>query len=234
MSVGGTLGVIGATSLTTGSISGIVTAPTATAGTNTQQLATTAFVGTAVTAATGALGTMSTQNANNVAITGGTIIGITDLAVADGGTGASSITANSVVLGNGTSALSGNLVAPSTAGKVLVSNGTTWTAQTIAASGIKLGLGITGEVWTDVTGSRVSGTTYTNSLGYPIMVCVGNAVTNVSHLLYCYVAGVLVINPGGSGNNYNQSQNATFIVPTGATYSVTTTGVPITLWTELY
>jgi len=44
MSVGGTLGVTGATSLTTGSISGIVTAPTAAAGTNTQQLATTAFV----------------------------------------------------------------------------------------------------------------------------------------------------------------------------------------------
>jgi hypothetical protein len=63
-----------------------------------------------------------------VAITSGTITGITDLAVADGGTGASSITANSVVLGNGTSALSGNLVAPSTSGNVLTSNGTTWTS----------------------------------------------------------------------------------------------------------
>lgn len=35
------------------------------------------------------LGTISTQNANNVSITGGSITGITDLAVADGGTGAS-------------------------------------------------------------------------------------------------------------------------------------------------
>jgi hypothetical protein len=35
------------------------------------------------------LGTMSTQDANNVSITGGSITGITDLAVADGGTGAS-------------------------------------------------------------------------------------------------------------------------------------------------
>lgn len=34
-------------------------------------------------------GTISTQNANAVAITGGTVTGITDLAVADGGTGAS-------------------------------------------------------------------------------------------------------------------------------------------------
>lgn len=35
------------------------------------------------------LGTMSAQNANSVAITGGRISGITDLAIADGGTGAS-------------------------------------------------------------------------------------------------------------------------------------------------
>lgn len=34
-------------------------------------------------------GTMAAQNANNVSITGGSISGITDLAVADGGTGAS-------------------------------------------------------------------------------------------------------------------------------------------------
>lgn len=40
------------------------------------------------TAVTG-LGTMSTQAASNVAITGGSITGITDLAVADGGTGSS-------------------------------------------------------------------------------------------------------------------------------------------------
>lgn len=35
------------------------------------------------------LGSMAVQNANNVAITGGSIVGITDLAIADGGTGAS-------------------------------------------------------------------------------------------------------------------------------------------------
>jgi len=74
------------------------------------------------------LGTMASQSASAVAITGGTITGITDLTVADGGTGASTITANSVILGNGASALSGNLVAPSTTGNVLTSNGTTWTS----------------------------------------------------------------------------------------------------------
>ena len=50
---------------------------TAANGTNTTQIATTAFVTSAVTIATGSLGTMSTQNANAVAITGGTVSGIT-------------------------------------------------------------------------------------------------------------------------------------------------------------
>jgi hypothetical protein len=35
------------------------------------------------------LGTIATQDANNVSISGGAVTGITDLAVADGGTGAS-------------------------------------------------------------------------------------------------------------------------------------------------
>ena len=54
-------------------LSGTPTAPTATGGTNTTQIATTAFVTSAISTATAALGTMATQNANAVAITGGTI-----------------------------------------------------------------------------------------------------------------------------------------------------------------
>ena len=88
------------------------------------------------------LGTMASQSASAVAITGGTITGITDLTVADGGTGASTITANSVILGNGASALSGNLVAPSTSGNVLTSNGTTTTPSFQANTGITAGKSI--------------------------------------------------------------------------------------------
>ena len=79
------------------------------------------------------LGSMATQNSTAVSISGGSITGITDLTVADGGTGASSITSNSVILGNGTSALSGNLVAPSTSGNILTSNGTTWQSTALPA-----------------------------------------------------------------------------------------------------
>ena len=67
-------------------------APTASPGTNTTQIATTAFV----TASTGTLGTMSTQNANNVAITGGTISGLSSpLPVASGGTGSTTASTGS-------------------------------------------------------------------------------------------------------------------------------------------
>jgi hypothetical protein len=52
---------------------GTPTAPTAASGTNNTQLATTAFVA----AATGSLGTISTQDADDVAITGGSISGAT-------------------------------------------------------------------------------------------------------------------------------------------------------------
>jgi hypothetical protein len=48
------------------------------------------------------------------------------LGVANGGTGATSLTANNVILGNGTSAV--QVVAPGTNGNVLTSNGTTWTS----------------------------------------------------------------------------------------------------------
>ena len=48
---------------------------------------------TLTTADIGGLGTIATQSASNVSITGGSITGITDLALADGGTGASTANA---------------------------------------------------------------------------------------------------------------------------------------------
>jgi hypothetical protein len=56
------------------------------------------------------------------------------LPVANGGTGATTLTTNNVLLGNGTSAL--QVVAPGTLGNVLVSNGTTWVSQAPASSGV--------------------------------------------------------------------------------------------------
>jgi hypothetical protein len=58
------------------------------------------------------------------------------LGVANGGTGAATLTANNVLLGNGTSAV--QFVAPGTSGNVLTSNGTTWASSTPAAGALTL------------------------------------------------------------------------------------------------
>lgn len=55
------------------------------------------------------------------------------LGVTKGGTGAASLTANNVLLGNGTSAV--QFVAPGSSGNVLTSNGTTWASSALPASG---------------------------------------------------------------------------------------------------
>ena len=76
---------------------------------------TSAFTGVATIPSTDitGLGTMSTQNANNVAITGGTISGLSSpIAVASGGTGAATLTG--YVKGTGTSALTASATIPNT------------------------------------------------------------------------------------------------------------------------
>jgi hypothetical protein len=94
-----------------------------------------ATAGTDYLAPSGALGTPSSGTLTNT--TGLPLTtGVTGtLPVANGGTGATSLTANNVILGNGTSAV--QVVAPSTAGNVLTSDGTTW-ASTTPAAGISL------------------------------------------------------------------------------------------------
>jgi len=69
----------------------------------------------------------------NLAVTDAKIVGVSGskvtgtVGVANGGTGASTLTANNVLLGNGTSAL--QVVAPGASGNVLTSNGTTWSSS---------------------------------------------------------------------------------------------------------
>jgi hypothetical protein len=62
------------------------------------------------------------------------------LGVDQGGTGLTTLTANNVILGNGTS--NPLFVAPGTSGNVLTSNGTTWQSTTPAATGASKGQAI--------------------------------------------------------------------------------------------
>jgi len=78
---------------------GVPKAPTATVGSNTTQIATTAFVTTATGNVKDTLGTMALQDADSVDITGGTIVGLSKLETADGTISGGTIRANQVGVG---------------------------------------------------------------------------------------------------------------------------------------
>jgi hypothetical protein len=112
------------------------------------------------------------------------------------------------------------LAAPAVAG--------TNTATLPAATGELSMLGGTGQTWQIVTGSRVSGTTYTNSTGKPIMLSV--QPTGVAGSLTVVIGGVTV---ASSFNTSSNNVSITFIVPVGLSYSVTAATTTISLWVEL-
>jgi hypothetical protein len=100
------------------------------------------------------------------------------------------------------------------------------------------GLGSGNQTWQNVTSSRVSGTTYTNSTGYPIVVSAFDIATvNISG--YGSVTGTV----NGVTLSFMKVDHATatdnngtcvLIVPPGATYSVTWSGAyGTTYWYEL-
>jgi hypothetical protein len=105
------------------------------------------------------------------------------LPVANGGTGAATLTTNNVLLGNGTSAL--QVVAPSTAGNVLTSNGTTWSSAAVSMpagsvlqvlSTAKTDTFSTGSTsFVDVTGMSVTITP--SSASNKILIMVGSQVS---------------------------------------------------------
>lgn len=104
---------------------------------------------TLTTADIGGLGTIATQASNSVSITGGSITGITDLAIADGGTGASNAsTARSnlgLAIGTNVQAFDQQLADIAalavTDGNFIVANGTTFVAESGTTARTSLGLG---------------------------------------------------------------------------------------------
>lgn len=83
-----------------------------------------------------------------------------------------------------------------------------------------------GQTYQDVSASRSSGTTYTNSTGKPIFVFIyvtNNVTTTV------VVGGTTIRNASATSTN-----QFSFIVPNGQTYTVTfSAGAGTILWTEL-
>lgn len=108
--------------------------------------------------------------------------------------------------------MAGSLTIDNINGKVISSSPVATESQVIGV----------GQTWQDVTASRVSGTTYTNTTGKPIQVYVNG--TGVGSPVVV-VNGVQI---ASATTNYYVPP--TFIVPNGATYSVT---VAISKWSEL-
>lgn len=117
--------------------------------------------------------TINALNTGNATITGGTLSNVTitsvvgGLPVASGGTGRSTLTANSLLVGNGTSPVAE--IAPGSVGNVLVSNGTNWYASPVSGTGDVTGPGSS----TDNALARWSGTTGTG---------IKNSITNLDDL----------------------------------------------------
>jgi hypothetical protein len=199
----GTGGVVLAASPT---LTGTPLAPTASPGTNTTQIATTAFVA----AATGTLGTMSTQNANAVAITGGTVSGLSSLGVSG--------TATATTFSGAGTSLTGTAASLSIGGSA---------ASATNATNI---LGNASQAYGDYIGSRAINTTYTNSTGKPIWVAVAWTATGNGD----YSATVNGNLAYFTRQDLYPRANVDFVVPIGATYSVSSTaGQSPAYWYEL-
>lgn len=205
--------------------SGTPTAPTAAAGTNTTQIATTAFVRGELSG----LGTMAFQNANNVAVTGGSIAGITDLAIADGGTGASTASGARTNLGLsiGTDVPSPTGTGASgTWGINISGNAATATNATNATSAANA-IGV-GQTWQNVASSRAYGVTYTNNTGRPIQVFIGLSGGSGGVFSYTFqINGSTVIS-----TTTDFGATLSFIIPAGNTYLVSSTD-SLASWWEL-
>jgi hypothetical protein len=135
------------------------------------------------------LGTIATQAASNVTITGGSVTGITDLAVADGGTGASTAANARTNLGAAASGANSDI--------------TSLSGLTTALSVAQGGTGVTSSTGTGSVVLSNSPTLVTPALGTPASATLTNATglpvaTGVSGL-GTGVATALAVNVGSAG-----------------------------------
>ena len=122
-------------------------------------------------------------------------------------------------------------------------NAVTFTTAMIldASSNLSVGGNITsngigmfgiGQTWQNVTASRAVGVTYTNTTGKPISVNIALISTSSSYAITCTIGGVALRGSGATVAN-----NIVFfsgVVPSGSTYSATTTATAsVYSWQEL-
>ena len=146
------------------------------------------FAGTSAITVAGSVATINTLVLTN------------DLLPANGGTGVSTLPANSVIVGAGTSPVTG--VAPGTAGNGLISNGTVW-----ASAAIPPGLWNAGTVTTLATGLTLGFGTLTPQWSAGTITAIGSGITLTSGTISAAVAGVgtVVAGAGLTGGTITSS-----------------------------
>lgn len=169
---------------------------------------------TLVTPALGTPSSATLTNATNLPIDAGTI---GTLPVNRGGTGSTSLTANNVILGNGTSAV--QVVAPSTAGNVLTSNGTTWSsaAPAVTLSGTET---LSNKTLTaPIVNGAVLNDGYTEEV-YAVIDAAGVALSPSNGSIQTWVLGASRTPTSGT---WNSGQSMTLMIDDGASYAITWT-----------
>ena len=155
--------------------------------------------------------------------TGKVIKAANTVTVPQGGTGAASLTANSVLLGNGTSAI--QTVAAGDAGNVLTSNGSTWTSVAGASSVVQYPQNIQSANYTLVIGdagkqifhpaSDANFRTYTipanSSVPYPIGTVILFTVENGGTLVRVAVTNDTLVFGSGATGPIDVPPNNTFM-----------------------
>jgi hypothetical protein len=139
--------------------------------------------------------------------------------VAGGGTGLGTLTANNVILGNGTS--TPLFVAPGTAGNILTDNGTTWISSTPVGNSAFISY-YSSQVTTN--SSAITSGTFTTFSNSPALTF--TPTISGSYKVYCAIP-VIIEGSGGAGvvRIYNTSGSATlraesqgYVNGIGATY----------------
>jgi len=165
---------------------------------------TTPSTGGTVTSVAFSGGTTGLSVTGSPIATNGTITLAGTLAAANGGTGSASLTANNVLLGNGTSAL--QTVAPGSSGNILTSNGTTWASAAPGFGGTVTYVGLSG------------GTTGLTMTGTP--------VTSVGTIT---IAGTLALANGGTGQTTAQASMNSLAAATTSGYYLRGNGTNVVM-----
>lgn len=190
---------------------GTPVAPTASLGTNTTQLATTAFVQAAVTAYDTALTVSTTQIEDNA---------VTTAKILDANVTSAKLANSGVTAGSYGSSSSIPVLAVNAKGQIT-------SASTVSVAQAEIGVG---QTWQNLTSSRAASTTYTNSTGKPIQIIIVGSQPSQGTQSLTVNGNVIASQTTVSGG----ASTLSAIIPGSSTYSWSgNNGATVSTWYEL-